>query len=187
MRFNNIKKILKNKNGFSDAITVVPLVLVAMVLIVFFINLASYAQKYLAVKKATDNLLQIICRQGHITATIPSYFPGALVNGVNKQDDQYWVHSEMMDYIEDTFNNAGINDYNVHVKFDKLTNGKSKTIKDLEAHNASSGNIISEYGEKITVTISYKYKWSTGAETEVVTSRVGLSEYSYRDGDWASQ
>lgn len=189
-----IKKIIKDRKGAADTVVVIPIILVAITLMVFFLDLASYAQKYLAVKKATDNVLRVICMQGQVSDEVPSDFPG---DTEAVRDEEFWKNSEIKSYLDDVFTEAGIvskntsgastPEYKAIVIFEKAFSQNStingtqqqKDLKDITSVQKG------QYGENIRVSITYDFKWTIGGKTSTMTvTRIGGSEYKHRVEEW---
>lgn len=188
--FNKIKKILNRKNGYIDVITIVPIIVISITLLIFFIDLASYAQEYLAVKKTTDNILKIVSMQGQVNNTIPSDFPGILADGTDTRDDDFWVTSEIKEYLDDIFTEAGIASYTASAIFDKQftgtsSGGSSLTVPDITNLNSFTTKYAkAEYGTKVSITIKYTFDWTIGGTANVAITRTGISEYKHRTQNW---
>lgn len=184
-------KYIKNQNGYVDMITIVPIVIIVLTLLSFFIDIATYSQQYLTVRKTTDNILRSICVQGRVSTNIPTDYPGRTQE---ERSLEFVQNSEIVEYLDEVFEGANIRP--------STTGGRRWTIRieiderfnPANPENPLSGQVINNltnnmdvranYGSDVTVRVSYTYRWINGSESNVNIKRTGTTEYRHRTGNW---
>lgn len=174
------KKYIKNKNGYVDMITCIPIVIAIVLLMVFFLDLASYSQKYLAIRKTADSVLRIISLQGTLNTGVPSYIPGG--------DEEFWKNNEIKNFLEDIIEQTGLKNSNtVSITLDverDFPNGNR--IQNIDLLSGTS-NVRIDYESNVTIKIKYIYKWALlGKVSNVGISRTVSSEYKHRNQGWSA-
>ncbi|MBQ3423046.1 MAG: hypothetical protein IJH34_15645 [Romboutsia sp.] len=190
MKKRKILEYLKNKKGAVEVIHSAVLMICVITIFVFFIDILFFTRSYIAMSNYVDGIARTISIHGGLQTSPPTNFPGG--------SSLYFTSSKIKSNTEAMCKKYNINDKEINMyikrkKYSATTNPSTKYVyvinydNQLKPSETSAQKVSSlkiDYGETITVSLQYKFKWTlTGLKANITINRDAISDFKHIDSD----
>lgn len=177
-----LNKKLKSKKGFNTILNAISL-FVFIILVAFFVDLATITWKSIVTTQLTNDLTRTLCVQSGVQTSVPPNFPG----GQNNYTTSSQLYNDLKTQLKDK---ANITDFKVTIKsYDK--NGKSNRTTVLN----SGTQLNVDYRGRVQVQMETHYTWGfvgnfipgLKQDKDFNAIRSGVTEFKYNYDEWIGE
>lgn len=180
--YKKLYKKINNKKG-SNIINGVLGLFIFIILVAFFVDIATIMWKSIVTTQLTNSLERTLCIQSGVQTNVPTGFPGGNNNYVTSSQ----LYNDLKTQLK---NKANIDDFSVKIKsYDK--NGDSNRTTTFNKNT----KLQVDYRGRIQVQLKTHYTWgfignlipSLKQDKDFVAIRSGVTEFKYDYDKWIGE